>query len=143
MGPAHARAVRAARARPVRPRRISARRALQHRFLSFIRPAYLFAPRSYSASLTRKPYVLPFSGALFRVYPEDYQALLDTGKGTYRRVASTPSRPALSEFREALTSALSDVRQIDSAALLTRSFAARAWFEADAQRQDRSDSWRS
>jgi hypothetical protein len=40
------------------------RRALQHRFLSFVRPAYLFLSRSYSVSLTRPPYVLPFAGEI-------------------------------------------------------------------------------
>mmetsp|Transcript_15165 Transcript_15165/g.36033 ORF Transcript_15165/g.36033 Transcript_15165/m.36033 type:complete len:235 (+) Transcript_15165:2-706(+) len=119
------------------------RRALQHRFLSFVRPAYLFLSRSYSASLTRPPYVLPFAGALYRVYPESYQALYDTGKGTYLRVSSNAARPALSEFRGELVGAMREELLLDESALLTRFFAAKTWFEQDARREDLSESWRS
>jgi hypothetical protein len=119
------------------------RRALQHRFLSFVRPVYLFASKTYAASLTRPPYVLPFSGALFRVYPQDYQTLLDTGKGSYRRVGAEPSRPANAAFRETLVNSLCEVRNVDESTLLTRTFRSKTWFEEDARRDDLSSSWRS
>lgn len=119
------------------------RRALHHRFLSFVRPVYFFLARSYSASLTSPPYVLPFSGALFRVYPEDYQTLLDTGSGAFRRVAAAARRPALSEFKSTLVSSLPEVRGVDPKAMLTRMVATRTWFEEDPRKQERSSEWRS
>lgn len=121
------------------------RKALQHRFLSYVRPAYFLRSRSYSLSLRRPPFLLPFSGALFRAYPGPYQCLLDTGNGRYRLVQTDARRPALGEFKEALRQALKvDVADKGKASdVLTRGYKTKTWFEEDAERLDESEAWRS
>lgn len=121
------------------------RKALQHRFLSRVKPVYYLRSRSYSLSLARPPFLLPFSGALFRVYPGPFQCLLDTGNGRYRMVKSFARRPALGEFKEELRQALkvdqSDKGQADD--IMTRGYKTKTWFEEDADKSDESDGWRT
>jgi hypothetical protein len=47
---------------------------------------------------------------IFRAYPGGFQCLLDTGRGKYRRVETIRTRPALSEFKEIITSAMQVTR---------------------------------
>ena len=61
-----------------------------------VKPVYYMRPRSYSLSLTRPPFLMSYSGVLFRRYPEQWQSLLDRGTGKkYRQVtaAATPHPP--------------------------------------------------
>ena len=59
-----------------------------------IKPVYYMRPRSYSLSLTRPPFLMSYSGVLFRRYPEEWQSLLDRGTGKkYRQVTTPPSPP--------------------------------------------------
>ncbi|KAJ1639335.1 hypothetical protein T492DRAFT_565669, partial [Pavlovales sp. CCMP2436] len=119
------------------------RKALQHRFLSYVKPVYFLRSRSYSLSLRRPPFLLPFSGALFRVYPGPFQCLLDTGKGRYRLVQTDARRPALGEFKEALRQALKVDQEEKGKAddVLTRGYKTKTWFEEDAEKLDESNAW--
>jgi hypothetical protein len=120
-------------------------KSLQHRFLSYVRPVYFLRSRSYSLSLRRPPFLLPFSGALFRTYPGPYQCLLDTGNGRYRLVQTDERRPALGEFKESLRQALK-VDESDkgkASDVLTRGYKTKTWFEEDSGKQDESNDWRS
>lgn len=121
------------------------RKALQHRFLSRVKPVYYLRSRSYSLSLSRPPFLLPFSGALFRVYPGPFQCLLDTGNGRYRMVKQSNRRFALGEFKEELRQALKIEAEIKGKAddVLTRGYKTKTWFEEDAERLDESDGWRT
>ena len=57
-------------------------------------------PRSYSLSLTRPPFLMSYSGVLFRRYPEEWQSLLDRGTGKkYRQVTTPPPPPSPSPSR--------------------------------------------
>ena len=49
-----------------------------------------------------------FQGRLVRSYPGQFQTVLDTGMGNYRRVLGSDVRPALGEFKEQLTQGLRD-----------------------------------
>jgi hypothetical protein len=121
------------------------RKALQHRFLSRVKPIYYLRSRSYSLSLRKPPFLLPFSGALFRVYPGPFQCLLDTGAGRYRLVKTDARRPALGEFKEALRQALKVDPEVKGqpSDVLTRGYKTKTWFEEDADQLDESDSWRT
>mmetsp|Transcript_8590 Transcript_8590/g.38297 ORF Transcript_8590/g.38297 Transcript_8590/m.38297 type:complete len:347 (-) Transcript_8590:1484-2524(-) len=46
---------------------------LQYRFLSSILPVYYLRQRSYSKTVPQPPYVVNYSGALFRAFPGKYQ----------------------------------------------------------------------
>lgn len=82
------------------------RKDMHKRFLSKILPVYYLRTRTYSRSLKISPYLISYSGALYRVYPGKYQILLDTAKGNYRRLETTEKRPALGEVRDVLTKGL-------------------------------------
>jgi Domain of unknown function (DUF1995) len=81
---------------------------LQDRFLSRIKPAYYLRTRQYSRSTSSPPFIVNFQGCLFRSYPGQYQTLLDTGNGRYRRVVGSDVRPALGTFKQQLTDALKE-----------------------------------
>jgi len=82
-------------------------RSVHHDFLCKIKPVYYMRPRSYSLSLTRPPFLMSYSGVLFRRYPEEWQSLLDRGTGKkYRQVKIQPVRPPLGTFKAELTEAL-------------------------------------
>lgn len=78
----------------------------QDRFLSRVKPVYYLRTRQYSRSTPSPPYMVNYQGCLFRSYPGQYQTLLDTGTGSYRRVKGNNVRPALGEFKQELTDAL-------------------------------------
>lgn len=72
-------------------------------------------PRAYSRTITRPPFLINYSGCLFRTYPGKWQVLLEVpdeqnGGGRYESVRLESERPALSEVREMLAQEL----QLDS-----------------------------
>ena len=81
-------------------------RDLQYRFLSKIKPALLLKPSTFATSIKRPPFVVNYSGQLFRAYPEDYQTILNTGQQKSRVVATSPTKPTNLDFRNDLISSL-------------------------------------
>jgi hypothetical protein len=118
---------------------------LQDRFLSQIKPVYYLRTRQYSRSTTSPPFMVNYQGCLFRAYPGDYQTLLDTGNGKYRRVVASPQRPALGAFKEQLTDALKQqgILAEESSALnfLRTGYKTTTWWEEE--REAASDAWRT
>lgn len=81
-------------------------KSFQDRFLSRVKPIYFLRTRQYSRSTPTPPFLVNYQGCLFRSYPGQYQTLLDTGTGSYRRLGGKDVRPGLGEFKEELTEAL-------------------------------------
>lgn len=81
-------------------------KSFQDRFLSRVRPIYYLRTRQYSRSTPTPPFLMNYQGCIFRSYPGEYQTLLDTGAGSYRRLHGNPIRPGLGAFKEELTEAL-------------------------------------
>jgi len=81
-------------------------KSFQDRFLSRVKPIYFLRTRQYSRSTPTPPFLVNYQGCLFRSYPGQYQTLLDTGTGSYRRLGGKDIRPGLGEFKEELTEAL-------------------------------------
>jgi len=123
------------------------RKRMHFEFLSTVRPVYYLRTRSYSRSVPRPPYLVNYSGALYRVYPGAYQVLLDTSEGNYRRVAVLPERPALGQVRDTLTAALSldgpggNENQDAVADFLRKGYKSKTWWEEDRTKQQ-SNTWR-
>lgn len=118
-------------------------KSLQHEFLCKIKPVYYMRPRSYSLSLSRPPFLLSYSGVLFRCYPEGYQTLLDRGKGSYRQVLVQEDRPALGAFKSELTKALKiDDEDASASAISQTGFKQATWWEEDVEKLDQSADWR-
>jgi len=81
-------------------------KSFQDRFLSKVKPVYYLRTRQYSRSTPTPPFLVNYQGCIFRSYPGQYQTLLDTGTGSYRRLHGKDIRPGLGEFKEELTEAL-------------------------------------
>jgi hypothetical protein len=121
-------------------------KAFQDRFLSRVKPIYYLRTRQYSRSTPTPPFLVNYQGCLFRAYPGQYQTLLDTGTGSYRRLLGRDVRPALGEFKEQLTQALRDegvLPQTEGGALdfLRVGYKTTTWWEED--RADASEEWRT
>jgi hypothetical protein len=118
----------------------------QDRFLSRVKPVYYLRTRQYSRSTPTPPFLVNYQGCLFRAYPGQYQTLLDTGTGSYRRLLGRDVRPALGEFKEQLTQALRDegvLPQSEGSAFdfLRVGYKTTTWWEED--RDGASDEWRT
>ena len=121
---------------------------LHDRFLSHIKPVYYLRTRQYSRSISTPPFVLNYQGCLFRSYPGQYQTLLDTGTGRYRKVVGNDIRPPLGTFKEQLTDALRDegaiVKKEDEGSLfgfLRTGYKTTTWWEDE--REEASMDWRT
>lgn len=117
----------------------------QDRFLSRVKPTYYLRTRQYSRSTATPPYLVNFQGCLFRSYPGEFQTLLDTGTGNYRRVQGNKMRPALGEFKEQLTTALKTEGVIQEEGnflnFLRTGYKVTTWWEEE--RENASDDWRT
>jgi Domain of unknown function (DUF1995) len=118
----------------------------QDRFLSKVKPIYYLRTRQYSRSTSKPPFVVNFQGCLFRAYPGQYQTLLDTGTGRYRRVISNGIRPALGEFKQQLIDELTKQGALQAEnnnflSFLRTGYKVTTWWEEE--REDASNEWRT
>jgi hypothetical protein len=117
----------------------------QDRFLSEVKPVFYLRTRQYSRSTAKPPFMVNYQGCLFRSYPGQFQTLLDTGNGRYRRVLGDPVRPALGEFKEQLTQALRDEGVLGDEGktlnFLRTGYKTTTWWEEE--RTEASDVWKS
>ena len=118
----------------------------QDRFLSKVKPVYFLRTRQYSRSTPTPPFLVNYQGCLFRSYPDQYQTLLDTGTGSYRRLGGNDIRPGLGAFKEELTEALRQegvLPKTEGGALdfLRVGYKTTTWWEED--RPEASMEWRT
>ena len=117
----------------------------QDRFLSRVKPVYYLRTRQYSRSTPNPPFLVNFQGCLFRSYPGQFQTLLDTGTGRYRRVCGNDLRPPLGQFKEELTQSLRDQGVLEDEGktinFLRTGYKVTTWWEDE--RPEASDDWRS
>ncbi len=119
------------------------RKAMHYRFLSRVLPVYYLRTRTYSRSIRKAPFVVNYSGALYRVFPGPYQVLLDSTSGNYRRLCTLEERPALGQVRDILTDGLNiDDVQGKSESFLFKGYKSTTWWEDDREKQV-SNKWRS
>ena len=123
-------------------------KAFQDRFLSKVKPVYYLRTRQYSRSTPTPPFLVNYQGCLFRSYPGQYQTLLDTGTGSYRRLLGQDERPALGTFKEQLTQALRDegvLPQTEGSAFdfLRVGYKTTTWWEDDRTEFGESPDWRT
>ncbi|KAK3188663.1 hypothetical protein Dsin_028224 [Dipteronia sinensis] len=81
---------------------------LHYRFLSQFIPIFYIRIRDYSKTVAVAPYVLNYSGALFRQYPGPWQVMLKQADGSFACIAESETRFTLGEvcltFKSPLTS---------------------------------------
>ena len=121
------------------------RKEFQDRFLSRIKPVYYLRTRQYSRSTPNPPFIVNFQGCLFRAYPGQFQTLLDTGTGNYRRLVGSDYRPPLGTFKEQLVDALKEEGVIADEGktlnFLRTGYKVTTWWEEE--REGASDAWRT
>ena len=120
-------------------------KAFQDRFLSRVKPVYYLRTRQYSRSTPRPPFLVNFQGCLFRSYPGQFQTLLDTGTGRYRRICGSDQRPPLGQFKQELTDELTRqgvlLDEGTTLQFLRTGYKTTTWWEEE--RPDADDAWRT
>lgn len=118
---------------------------LQHRFLSQFLPVFYIRQRDYSKSVAVAPFIINYSGALFREYPGPWQVMLRQDNGVYACVAENSERRyGLGEFKEELMNAMGLNTEAEGSAMafLRRGYKTSTWWEDDEDKET-SSAWRS
>ncbi|XP_042032256.1 protein LPA3-like [Salvia splendens] len=118
-------------------------RDLHFRFLSQFIPVFYIRIREYSKTVAVAPYLVNYSGALFRQYPGPWQVMLKQGDNSYACVAESSSRFTLSETKEELLRVLG-LKEEEGSSLefLRRGYKTATWWEEDVE-TELSSEWRS
>ena len=114
-------------------------RDLHYNFLTKVLPVYIMRSRSFATSLRRPPFIVNYSGLLYRTYPEPFQCILNIGDGKNKMVKAVEERPTNMSFRNYLTDALRlpGVPQDE-----LKSPGNLVWWEKDLEKET-SSQWRS
>ncbi|RZB98174.1 Protein LOW PSII ACCUMULATION 3, chloroplastic isoform B [Glycine soja] len=75
---------------------------LHYRFLSQFTPVFYIRIREYSKTVAIAPYIVNYSGAVFRQYPGPWQVMLKQADGSYACIAESANRFSLGEAKEEL-----------------------------------------
>ncbi|KAK9865651.1 hypothetical protein WJX84_008406 [Apatococcus fuscideae] len=121
-------------------------KTMQHNFLARFKPAFYIRQRDYSKTVNQAPFLINYSGALFREYPGPWQVMLRQDSGQYACVAERPERYRLGQVKDELQSAMG----LDTDPLggtwdfLRRGYKDSTWWEdADGIQKDVSANWRT
>ncbi|KAJ4718640.1 Protein LOW PSII ACCUMULATION 3 chloroplastic [Melia azedarach] len=116
---------------------------LHYRFLSQFTPAFYIRIREYSKTVPVAPFVINYSGALFRQYPGPWQVMLKQSDGSYACVAESATRFTLGETKEELLRVLGlQEEEGSSLEFLRRGYKSATWWEEDVE-LELSSAWRS
>ena len=116
---------------------------LHYRFLSTIKPVFYLRTRAYSRTINVSPFVINYSGAIFREYPAPWQVMFKQNTGELVCVAEDEDRFTLGEAKEEMLIALGLADEDGSTMKLLRSgYKTSTWWEEEND-LEQSDSWRS
>ncbi|KNA24704.1 hypothetical protein SOVF_012830 [Spinacia oleracea] len=116
---------------------------IHYRFLSQFIPVFYIRTRDYSKTVPVAPFIVNYSGALFRQYPGPWQVMLRQADGSYACVAESATRFTLGETKEELLRVLGlQEEQGSSLEFLRRGYKTSTWWEADTDLEASSD-WRT
>ncbi|KAK4488886.1 hypothetical protein RD792_004676 [Penstemon davidsonii] len=116
---------------------------LHYRFLSQFTPVFYIRIRDYSKTVAVAPYIVNYSGALFRQYPGPWQVMLKQGDGSFACVAESATRFTLGETKEELLRVLGlQEEEGSSLQFLRRGYKSATWWE-EAVDTELSSAWRS
>ncbi|KGN45217.1 protein LOW PSII ACCUMULATION 3, chloroplastic [Cucumis sativus] len=116
---------------------------LHYRFLSQFIPVFYIRIREYSKTVAVAPYIVNYSGALFRQYAGPWQVMLKQSDNSYACVAESETRFTLGETKDELLRVLGlQEEQGSSLEFLRRGYKAATWWEEDVD-SEVSSAWRS
>ncbi|XP_044486673.1 protein LPA3 isoform X2 [Mangifera indica] len=116
---------------------------LHYRFLSQFIPVFYIRIREYSKTVAVAPYVINYSGALFRQYPGPWQVMLKQSDNSYACVAESETRFTLGETKEELLRVMGlQEEEGSSIGFLRRGYKNATWWEEDVE-LELSSAWRS
>lgn len=117
---------------------------MHYNFLSTFKPVYFLRPRDYSKSVTVAPFVVNYSGALFREYPGPWQVMLKQDSGEYACIAEDATRYDLGEAKEQMLAAMGLNTEAEGSAMqfLRRGYKTSTWWEEEVDKAA-STNWRS
>ncbi|XP_065030758.1 protein LPA3-like isoform X2 [Musa acuminata AAA Group] len=116
---------------------------LHYRFLSQFVPVFYIRTREYSKTVPVAPFIVNYSGAVFRQYPGPWQVMLKQADGSYACVAESATRFTLGEAKEELLRVLGlQEEQGSSLEFLRRGYKNATWWEENTD-LELSSAWRS
>ncbi|CAA6666651.1 unnamed protein product [Spirodela intermedia] len=116
---------------------------LHYRFLSQFIPVFYIRTRDYSKTIAVAPFIVNYSGALFRQYPGPWQVMLKQADGSYACVAASGTRFTLGETKEELLRVLGlQEEQGSSLEFLRKGYKNATWWEEGVELES-SSAWRS
>ncbi|KAK3029383.1 hypothetical protein RJ639_037906 [Escallonia herrerae] len=116
---------------------------LHYRFLSQFTPVFYIRIREYSKTVAVAPYIVNYSGALFRQYPGPWQVMLKQSDNSYACIAESATRFTLGETKEELLRVLGlQEEQGSSLEFLRRGYKSATWWEEDVD-LELSSAWRN
>lgn len=118
-------------------------KSLHYDFLSFFKPVFYLRSRAYSRSISVSPFVVNYSGAVFREYPAPWQVMIKQSNGVLACIAEDEDRFTLGEAKEEMLLALGLNDPEGSFMKAARSgLVVNTWWEADSD-EEKSDAWRT
>lgn len=116
---------------------------VHYRFLAQFLPVFYVRTRDYSKSVNVAPFILNYSGALFRMYPGPWQVMLKQTDGSFACVAESPERFTLFQTKDELLVSLGLQEEAGSTMeFLRRGYKTATWWEEDTELEQAS-AWRS
>nr|ACG44788.1 hypothetical protein [Zea mays] len=116
---------------------------LHYRFLSQFTPVFYIRQRDYSKTIAVAPYIVNYSGAVFRQYPAPWQVMLKQADGSYACVAESEARFTLGQAKEELLRVIGlQEEEGSSLEFLRRGYKNATWWEENVD-QETSSAWRT
>ncbi|KAM0887456.1 hypothetical protein ACQ4PT_029031 [Festuca glaucescens] len=116
---------------------------LHYRFLSQFTPVFYIRQRDYSKTIAVTPYIVNYSGAVFRQYPGPWQVMLKQADGSYACVAESASRFTLGQAKDELLRVLGlQEEEGSSLQFLRQGYKNSTWWEENGD-QEESAAWRT
>jgi len=119
---------------------------IHYGFLSHFKPMFFLRNRDYSKSVNVAPFIINYSGSVFREYPGPWQVMLKQDSGTLACIAEDEERFTLGDAKYEMMEAMGLRTEEEGSTMefLRRGYKNATWWEEAAGSElEASDAWRS